>query len=175
MAFFERLGYACPPHFNPADFALELASTKVIQGHSNLDDAPETEVIEQHGDVALLVRSNSSPKLVEACAARIVQQNFDLGLLTADNEHKNVMGVKGANAPFAVQFRTNLWRAWMQESREWTGLTVRFVMNVLLGLVFGLLYYRQILVRPPHVCSLLRRTLHALLINLHIHKTQNTA
>jgi hypothetical protein len=148
-AFFERLGYVCPPRFNPADFALELASTKVIQGHPNLDGAPETEVIEQHGDVALLVRSNSSPKLVESCAAHIVQQNFDPDLLTPDNKHKGVVGVKGANAPFMVQFRTNLRRAWMEESRERVGIAVRVIMNVLLGLVFGLLYFRQI---PVRVC-----------------------
>lgn len=38
----------------------------------------------------------------------------------------------------------NLWRSWLQESREKVGLTVRVVMNVLLGAVFGVLYYGQI-------------------------------
>lgn len=153
-AFFEHLGFDCPAHFNPADFALELASTKVLQRQSNSLDggggggAPETtEVIEQHGDIALLVRSNSSPSLINACTREIVQRRFDARLLVPDNKHKDVVGVKGSKAFFLVLFRTNLWRAWMQESREKMGIAVRLVMNVLLGLIFGLLYFRQIPVR----------------------------
>lgn len=33
LPFVESLGYSCPSHFNPADFILELASTKIIQNH----------------------------------------------------------------------------------------------------------------------------------------------
>lgn len=103
-AYFERLGYTCPPHFNPADFALELASTKVLQRHGSLEEggggAPETEVIEQHGDICALIRSPSSQSLVSACARHIVQQRFDAGLLEADNSHKQVSGVQGSRAPF---------------------------------------------------------------------------
>lgn len=127
---------------------MELASTKVLQRQDGPEGGgrPETEVIEQHGDIALLVLSDSSPDLVNACARQIVRQRFDASLLTPDNKHKQVMGVKGSRASFSVLFRTNLWRTWLQESRERTGMAVRVVMNVLLGVVFGILYYRQI----PH-------------------------
>lgn len=149
-AFFERLDFVCPPRFNLADFALELASIKLIQGlstveHHDLDAASEGgKVIENHGDVGMLVRSNSSPRLVESCERHIVRQLFDADLLTPDNKHKAVTGVMEVNAPFMVLFRTNLWRSWLQESREKMGLGVRVVMSVLLGLVFGLLFFQQI-------------------------------
>ena len=41
----------------------------------------------------------------------------------------------------------NLWRSWLTQTRDRVSVAVGVVMNTLLGLVFGVLYYGQIPVR----------------------------
>ena len=175
LHFLKGLGYNCPPRFNPADFILELASTKIIQGHAPegvtlrpipseslpaLPPPPRVECKEsndvensmstdtgmdataQHA-LVLLMLSDSSPKLIGAMSAKAVAVDLR-ERLDADDRHKDVHTVRGARSSLWVLFRTNFKRAWVQETREKTGLVVRAVMNVLLGLVFGLLYFDQI-------------------------------
>jgi len=236
LSFLEGLGYACPPRFNPADFILELASTKIIQNHVDCpvdaDDplavlaageglpelltaratpspplaSPEdfdegsglsSGVGGKEGEKRLggssyninckndvpfigaghvsrnvssasgasgvsaasavssastvgpdasvhiyLQMSNSSPRLVAATKAAVVDEMQ--ARLGEDLRHQRVHGVKGARSSQWVLFKMNLWRAWIQESREKIGLTVRAAMNVTLGLLFGFLYLNQI-------------------------------
>ncbi|GAB5032116.1 abc subfamily abcg [Nannochloropsis oceanica] len=221
LSFLEGLGYACPKLFNPADFVLELASTKTIQNHisdpmaagerveclapqevlsknldleegsglsagrqdkgdsveidnrnysnNNKNDAPFIEsgsisnVSEESGSSEIragsavssggtmgpsvgvhmyLRMSNSSPRLVAATKASVVD-DFQ-ARLGEDQRHQKVHGVKGARSSQWALFKINLWRAWIQESREKIGLTVRAAMTVTLGLLFGLLYLYQI-------------------------------
>ena len=190
LPFFERLGFVCPPRFNPADLCLELASTRVLQNHAFADEGapaaaaaalptlappqfvgPSSSVESvdngrtgsSNGALAnggppvlchsansakykgaLMKLSDSSPKLVAATHAAVVdpvQQR-----LGADNRHQGVQGVKGGRSSLWTLFKMNVWRAWIQESREKIGMTVRLAMNVLLGLIFGFLYLGQI----PH-------------------------
>ena len=240
LPFLEGLGYACPPRFNPADFILELASTKIIQNHINspvganeplamltgeglpeLSSARATpspplplpedfdlgegrvwvggkgggagvdsssncnnyknnvpfieagrlsrnissasgasgvsgvsaasaastmssaSIVRPGSDVHIYLQiSNSSPRLVAATKAAVVEEMQ--ARLGEDQRHQRVHGVKGAQSSQWVLFKMNLWRAWIQESREKIGLTVRAAMNVTLGLLFGLLYLDQI-------------------------------
>lgn len=221
LSFLEGLGYACPHLFNPADFVLELASTKIIQNHvsgpidgdeqlerlapqeglsksfdieegsglssgmrekggsveidnrnylnDNKNDAPfiesgsvsnacgesgASEVIAVSavssggtmdpsvGVHMYLQMSNSSPRLVATTKAAVVD-DFQ-ARLGEDQRHHKVHGVKGARSSQWTLFKMNLWRAWIQESREKIGLTVRAAMTVTLGLLFGLLYLSQI-------------------------------
>lgn len=44
-------------------------------------------------------------------------------------------------------YRMNLWRSWLTQTRDSLGIAVGVVMNAILGLVFGVLYFNQIPVR----------------------------
>ena len=148
LPFLEGLGYICPNHFNPADFILELASSKVIQGQAgssgvgNGVGAAEL-AVPQRINGSLLVESTSSPSLVAACQ-RMLAREF--AVIEADNSHKDVLGVKGARSSAWVSFKTNLWRSWLCQRREYVGIAVGMLMNTALGLVFGVLYWGQM----PH-------------------------
>ena len=145
LPFLESLGYTCPNHFNPADFILELASLKVIQGQTGANGigngvgAAEL-AVPQRVSGSLLVESTSSPTLVAACQ-RMLAREFVV--IEADNSHKDVLGVTGARASAWVSFKSNLWRSWLCQRREYLGTAVGVLMNTALGLVFGVLYWDQ--------------------------------
>lgn len=148
LPFLEGLGYPCPHHFNPADFILELASSKVIQGQAGASGvgngvAAAELAVPQRINGSLLVESTSSPSLVAACQ-RMLAREFVM--IEADNSHKDVLGVKGAMSSAWVSFKTNLWRSWLCQRREYLGTAVGVLMNTALGLVFGVLYWGQM----PH-------------------------
>lgn len=146
LLFLEGLGYRCPSYFNPADFILELASAKVIAGQAGAPGGVGGQELASPGNVSgsLLVESTSSGKLVAACKSTFARDVAPLGV---DNRHKEVVGVQGPGASdWAVSFRTNLWRSWLSQRREYVGLAVAVLMNTALGLVFGVLYFQQI----PH-------------------------
>ena len=143
-------------------FLHENSNSTIVTGSSrSLEGAPDVSAVAdslppEDMDIAHLVLSDTSSRLVAACKEHIIDEYFDPANLAPNTKHREVMGVKGAKSSPLVLFRMNLWRAWLQESREWAGLAVRLTMNVLLGLIFGLLYFRQIPVRKAGRCGVMQ-------------------
>lgn len=144
LSWLEGLGFPCPALFNPADFILELASTRVIQGQAGAEGSNGLTAgqfdVPKEVNGTLLVESHSSPVIVAACANQLM---LDFPKIAADNSHKDVMGVKGSKTNLLVSFKMNLWRSWLMEKREYLGMAVGIVMNIILGLVFGILYFQK--------------------------------
>ena len=147
LPFLEGLGYRKPSNYNPADFLLELASTKKIAEGKALALAADSLASHEQAlsvtvEGPLLVESQSSPCLVAACE-QMISQEFPA--IPVDKNHKRLLlGVKGARSSGWVSFKTNLWRSWLSQKREYLGFAVGVGMNAGLGLIFGVLYINQL-------------------------------
>lgn len=140
IVFLEGLGYVCPNHFNPADFALQLVSSKTVEAHAAAKEKIEA---------PLLVPSPSGLKIAEAWSKGVISSCsgvHNAKLLQPDDKHKQVIKICGSRASFWVLFKMNLWREYAQGIRA--KLMIFFIIATLaLGFLIGWVYYQKIPVR----------------------------
>ncbi|XP_049778131.1 protein scarlet-like isoform X1 [Schistocerca cancellata] len=123
LEFFGRLGFRCPPTFNPADFLVRtLAVTPGQEEDCRLNIrrlCDHFAVSEAAQDVDVLVRVSATSDLVVEPARRI-------------NMFKP--------ASWATKLRLLTWRAWLQVFRDPTLQWIRIGQKVAIALMAGLCY-----------------------------------
>ena len=124
--FFSRLGYPCPPNFNPADHYIHRLA--IIPGR-------ETECRERAQQVCEVFAESKRGKNI----AEVTQK------MAADNELKPVLMKKRSayKASWIKQFRAVLWRSALGVLREPLIVRVRFFQTIFIALLLGLIYLQQ--------------------------------
>ena len=121
LAYFQgTLGLKCPAMYNPGDLVLELVSA-----------SPEVDVNEE------LRRMN------EIHEAYIQSSMFISQPLPPDSEHKVYHNVHGLSASSWTLFKLNLGRSNLQLKRDLITVGLYGVVSVIIGFLFGILYFQQ--------------------------------
>jgi len=120
LSYFQAtLTMECRQHYNPADFVLELVSPE--------PGVPLEEELRRM-DVLSHAYAHSNMHVTNP--------------LPPDERHKALHDVRGQGANDWVLFKLNVWRAWLQFKRDRVTLVLWAVVSVLLGSLFGILYWQ---------------------------------
>ncbi|KAL7640654.1 UNVERIFIED_CONTAM: hypothetical protein RMT77_008929 [Armadillidium vulgare] len=130
--FFSRIGLPCPPNYNPADFFI---STLAIQpGHENSCREGLQIICEKFAE-------SEEGKFVQKAVKDNMKSSEDQFIL----EERFQTEVKKSlyKASWWKQFRTLLWRSWLEISREPMIIRVRFFQVVAIAILLGIIYFHQ--------------------------------
>lgn len=158
-AFFTKAlgGKARPPELNAAEFLLDCASDLCVAVGDDGDDGGErggANTISTGGGphASLLVPSDKPRRVAAAFDATRPSRRVSLPA-TAHHARAPVCGPTSVRASFWALFNANHWRSGLEIYRT-PGLTGALALNALIiGLLFGILYYQQVVSRSGTPCA----------------------
>jgi hypothetical protein len=121
IAHFEKLGYNCPLHYNPADFLLDTISLDYSATHGLTAERNRLRNLAREGERAA---ASGSLEVVEE------PKSFS----TPSSNH--------ARCGPITQFRLLFMRSWRQVTRDLTAAKARVVGGALLGVTFGSVFWQ---------------------------------
>ncbi|XP_076032219.1 eye pigment precursor family transporter white [Oratosquilla oratoria] len=129
--FFGRIGLPCPANYNPADFFI---STLAIQ--PGKEEGCRTAI----ATICSEFSKSEDGISIEKAAIENAKVNAPSGYYSLDDVEIRKSPYK---ASWCTQFRTVLWRSWLEVAREPLIIRVRFVQVVAIALIIGLVYLGQ--------------------------------
>lgn len=121
LDFFKRAGFECPINYNPADFYIQ--NLAIIPGREN----------ESREKVAAIVSQFEKE-------ARTIEATMSTGYSIPAPQMKETSRYK---ASWWAQFKAVLWRSWISLIRDPMLIKVRFLQSLVIGLILGLVFYKQ--------------------------------
>ncbi|GFQ95823.1 protein white [Trichonephila clavata] len=121
LDFFKRAGYECPINYNPADFFIQ--NLAIIPGRENESREKVAAIVSQFEKEARTIESSIS-----------VNYSIPVPHIKETSRYK---------ASWCSQFRAVLWRSWISLIRDPMLIKVRFLQSLVIGLMLGLVFYKQ--------------------------------
>jgi len=127
--FCSRIGYPCPPMYNPADYFLETLST-----------APNRELESAAKIEAFCNKFGESEEGLELHT--IVEEE----MTRESKEHGDAFNIENESvykASWLMQFRALMWRNWISLVRDPKLVKMKLMQTLIISLIFGCVYYGQ--------------------------------
>lgn len=133
LSYFEKLGYTCPMHVNPAEFFADLISIDY--------SSEETEKSSKERIDSLLSSflSTGNKGIITSTSEDVSTVSGDF-MISEENGKKSLIGQKGGAW---TQFKLLVKRAWLQTTRDKATNYVRAGVNVFSALLFGSIFWRM--------------------------------
>ncbi|XP_062517800.1 protein white-like [Corticium candelabrum] len=124
LAYFQRLGYACPENYNPADFYVHALA--IVPGREDECKLRVKEICDTFN-----LHSQTS-----TASNEIGHHNCD------ESEMEfTVKEGSGFKASLFSQLCLLLWRSWLIQSRDPSLLRIKFLQSIFVALLMGLIYF----------------------------------
>ncbi|GFY43706.1 protein white [Trichonephila inaurata madagascariensis] len=121
LDFFKRAGYECPINYNPADFFIQ--NLAIIPGRENESREKVAGIVSQFEKEA---------RTIEAT----ISTNYSIPV-------PQIKETSRYKASWCSQFKAVLWRSWISLIRDPMLIKVRFLQSLVIGLMLGLIFYKQ--------------------------------